>query len=127
MTNCKACASVCEASSYVPCEGERVPSWLIARCYLMSADYQKGREKIVLERKKESMRSAWIGQLVAESLGGDIDLQKEIDLRLRHFFLNCTYFYMPIIILHTIIYSYLIQTIFTQLYGFKNSYLILMI
>ena len=46
----------------------------------MSADYQKGLEKIVLERKKESMRSARIGQLVAESLGGDIDSRKEIDL-----------------------------------------------
>ena len=47
---------------------------------MLSADYQKGLEKIVLERKKESMRSAWIGQLVAESLGGDVDSRKEIDL-----------------------------------------------
>ena len=31
---------------------------------------KKGLEKIVLERKKESMRSAWIGQLVTESLSG---------------------------------------------------------
>ena len=67
------------------CEGERVPSWSITKCYLMlSADYQKGLEKIVLERKKESIRSAWIGQLVAESLGGGIDSRKEIDLWLLH-------------------------------------------
>ena len=37
-------------------------------------------EKIVLERKKESMCPAWISQLAAESLGGGIDLRKEIDL-----------------------------------------------
>ena len=82
VTNHKARASVCEASSCVSfCEGERVPSWSIAWCFLMlSADYQKGLEKIVLERKKESMHSAWIGQLVAESLGGSIDSRKEIDL-----------------------------------------------
>ena len=30
------------------------------------------------------MRSAWIGQLVAESLGRDIDSRKEIDLWLLH-------------------------------------------
>ena len=60
MTNRKACASVCEASSCMSyCEGEKVPSWSIARCYLMlTADYQKGLEKIALERKKELMRSA---------------------------------------------------------------------
>ena len=51
---------------------------------MLSADYQKGLEKIVLERKNESMCSAWIGQLVAESLGGVIDSQKEIDLWLLH-------------------------------------------
>ena len=45
----------------------------------LSVDYPKGTRKIVLERKKESMRSAWIGQLVAESLGGSIDSRKEID------------------------------------------------
>ena len=46
--------------------------WLIALC--LSTHYpKKGLEKIVLERKKESMYSAWIGQLVAESLGGGID------------------------------------------------------
>ena len=50
---------------------------------MLSTDYQKGQEKIVLERKKESMRSAWIGQLVSESLGGGIDSRKEIDLWLR--------------------------------------------
>ena len=73
MTNRKACASVCEASSRVSfCEGERVPLWSIAGCFqMLSTDYQKGLEKIVLERKKESMRSAWIGQLEAESLGGE--------------------------------------------------------
>ena len=32
----------------------------------------------------ESMRSAWIGQLVAESLGGGIGSRKEIDLWLLH-------------------------------------------
>ncbi len=52
---------------------------------MLSADYQKGLEKIVLEKKKESMHSAWIGQLVAELLGGCIDSRKEIDLWL----LNC--------------------------------------
>ena len=31
---------------------------------------KKGLEKIVLERKKISMRSAWIGQLAAELLSG---------------------------------------------------------
>ena len=31
------------------------------------------------------MRSAWIGQLVAESLGGGIDSRKEIDLWLLKF------------------------------------------
>ena len=41
---------------------------------------QKGLEKIVLERKKESMRSAKIDQLVAESLSGGIGLRREIDL-----------------------------------------------
>ena len=41
--------------------------WLIALC--PSTHYPKETRKIVLERKKESMRSAWIGQLVAESLG----------------------------------------------------------
>ena len=50
---------------------------LLSVCQLAT---QKGQEKIVLERKKESMRSAWIGQLVAESLGGGIDSRKEIDL-----------------------------------------------
>ena len=86
MTNRKACASACEASSRVSlCEGERVLSWSIARYYLMlSADYQKGLGEIVLERKKESMHSAWIGQLVAESLGGGIDSRKEIVLWLLH-------------------------------------------
>ena len=49
-----------------------------------STHYLKGTRKIVLERKKESMRSVWIGQLVAESLGGGIDLQKEIYLWLLH-------------------------------------------
>ena len=47
---------------------------------MLSADYQKGLEKIVLERKKELMRSVWIGQLVAESFGGGIDSRKVIDL-----------------------------------------------
>ena len=41
---------------------------------------KKGTRKIVLEKKKESMRSACIGQLVAELLGGGIDSRKEIDL-----------------------------------------------
>ena len=40
---------------------------------------KKGLEKRVIQRKKESMRSYWIGQLVAESLGGGIDSRKEID------------------------------------------------
>ena len=34
------------------------------------------------------MRSAWIGQLVAESLGGGIDSRKEIDLWLLQFYLT---------------------------------------
>ena len=34
------------------------------------------------------MRSAWIGQLVAESLGGGIDSQKEIDLWLLQMLLR---------------------------------------
>ena len=46
----------------------------------LSADYQKGLEKIVIERKKESMCSSLIGQCIAESLGGVIDSRKEIDL-----------------------------------------------
>ena len=46
----------------------RLGYWLIA--LFPSTHYPKGTRKIVLERKKESMRSAWIGQLVAESLGG---------------------------------------------------------
>ena len=71
------------------CEGERLSSWSIARYYpLLSADYQKGLEKIVLERKKESMRSAWIAQLVAESLGRGIDSLKKIDLWLLQVFQN---------------------------------------
>ena len=52
---------------------------------MLSADYQKELEKIVLERKKESMWSTWIGQLVAESLGGGIDSRKEIDLWLLQY------------------------------------------
>ena len=49
-----------------------------ALCLL--ADYLKVLEKIVLERKEESMHSVLIGQCMAESLGGGIDLQEEIDL-----------------------------------------------
>ena len=56
--------------------------WLMALC--PSTHYPKGTRKIVLERKKESMRSAWFGQLVAKSLGGSIDSRKEIDLWLLH-------------------------------------------
>ena len=57
--------SDCKAGSRVSFrEGKRGLLWPIARCYLMlSADYQKGLEKIVLERKTESMRSAWIGRI----------------------------------------------------------------
>ena len=46
---------------------------------------KEGLEKIVLERKKESMHSVWIGQLVAKSLGGGIDSRKEIDLWLLQY------------------------------------------
>ena len=52
---------------------------------MLSADYQKELEKIVLQKKKKSMRSLWIGQLVAESLGGGIDSRKEIDLWLLQY------------------------------------------
>ena len=83
------CKCVCETSSSV-FFSEGVPSGisssgcerglpgLLANSSL-SVD-KKGIEKIVLERKKESMHSAWIGQLVAKSLGGGIDSRKDIDL-----------------------------------------------
>ena len=46
-------------------------SWVLS---LTCRDFQKGLEKLVLERKKESMCSASaVGQCVAESLGGGID------------------------------------------------------
>ena len=53
---------------------ERGQYWLLTRCSL-TCDFQKELEKIVLERKKESMRSApdW-------SVCGSIDSQEEIDL-----------------------------------------------
>ena len=84
--------SMCEASISV-FFSDRVPSgisssdvrevclccWLMALCS-STHKKKKGQEKIVLERKKELMRSAWIGQLVAKLLGGGIDLRKEIDL-----------------------------------------------
>ena len=61
---------------------KRGQSWLVTRCSLTVGQIsnQKGLEKIVLERKEESMRSSPIGQWVAESLGGGIDSRKEIDL-----------------------------------------------
>ena len=37
---------------------ERGLSWLLTRCSLTCRGFQKGLEKIVLERKKESMPSA---------------------------------------------------------------------
>ena len=42
---------------------------------ILLAHFQKGLEKIVIERKKESMR-----QCGAESLGGGIDSREKIDL-----------------------------------------------
>ena len=59
---------------------ERGLSGQLANGSLSVDSLPKRVNKKVLERKKESMRSAWIGQLVAESLGGGIDLRKEIDL-----------------------------------------------
>ena len=51
---------------------ERGLSWLLTRCSLTCRDFQKGLEKIVLERKKECALPL-IGQCVAELLGGGID------------------------------------------------------
>ena len=67
---------------------------------MLSADYQKVLEKIVLERKKESMRSAWIGQLVAESLGGGINSRKEIiDLWLLQVIEDVEYLLLRLVII----------------------------
>ena len=59
---------------------ERDLSSLLAGCSLTCRDFQKGLEKIVLERKKESMSFALIGQCVTESLGEGIDSREKINL-----------------------------------------------
>ena len=48
--------------------------------FVQLADFQNGQEKIVPERKKESMRSARWLVCVAESLGGGIDSREKTDL-----------------------------------------------
>ena len=84
--------SVCEASRCVFFSdgfpsgiSDSVCEWCLlglpANCSLaVDTLLKKKLEKIVLERKKETMHSAWFGQLVAESLGRSIDSRKEIDL-----------------------------------------------
>ena len=58
---------------------ERGLSSLLAGCSLTCRDFQKG-QKIVLEKKKESMLSAPDGSVCGRIACGGIDSREEIDL-----------------------------------------------